>query len=60
MAFLSIGVLEAVELLHPRVSLTGFIEGRPLVLRWSAYTAFILGVVLFGVHRESQFIYFQF
>jgi alginate O-acetyltransferase complex protein AlgI len=59
-AVLSIAALETVEIVHPRVSLTGFIARRPLVLRWSAYTALILGVVLFGVHRESQFIYFQF
>ena len=60
LAVFSIVVLEAVELLHPRASLTGLIAQRPLVLRWSAYAAFILAVVLFGVHRESQFIYFQF
>jgi alginate O-acetyltransferase complex protein AlgI len=32
----------------------------PLPARWSAYTAFVLGCVLLGVHRETQFIYFQF
>ena len=32
----------------------------PLPARWSLYTAFVLGCVLLGVHRETQFIYFQF
>jgi alginate O-acetyltransferase complex protein AlgI len=59
-AVLSIVALEAVELLHHHVSLTGLLSQQPMVLRWSAYTAFIVGVVLFGVHQQSQFIYFQF
>jgi hypothetical protein len=46
--------------LHHRVSLTALLSQQPVALRWSAYTAFIVGVVLFGVHRQSQFIYFQF
>lgn len=59
-AVASILVLEAVEWLHARVSLTGLLSRRPLPLRWAAYTSFIAAVVLFGVYRESQFIYFQF
>lgn len=59
-AVLSLVALETVELLHPRVSLTAFLSRRPLVLRWAAYTTFVVGVVLFGIHRHSQFIYFQF
>ena len=59
-AILSIVVLESVELLHGRVSLTEFLSRRPLATRWATYTAFVLGVILFGVHQKSQFIYFQF
>jgi hypothetical protein len=28
--------------------------------RWTAYGGFALGCVLLGVHRDAQFIYFQF
>ena len=59
-AVMSIVTLEAIEWLHRRVPVATFVAQRPLVVRWSAYTAFILGVILFGIHRESQFIYFQF
>jgi hypothetical protein len=52
--------LELVQLLHGRFSLTQALAARPLVLRWSVYAGFVLAVVLFGVYRNSQFIYFQF
>ncbi len=32
----------------------------PIALRWSAYVSFVIGVVLFGIYRQAQFIYFQF
>ena len=32
----------------------------PLALRWPVYAGFVLAVVLFGVYRQTQFIYFQF
>jgi alginate O-acetyltransferase complex protein AlgI len=59
-AVLAIVALEVVQFLHSRESLTGLIAARPIVVRWSVYAAFVLGVVLFGVYRETQFIYFQF
>jgi alginate O-acetyltransferase complex protein AlgI len=59
-AALSLVFLEAVELSHQRFSLTKLVSQRPLIVRWSTYIAFIVGVALFGVHRASQFIYFQF
>jgi hypothetical protein len=59
-AVLAIVVLETVQFVHSRVSLTALIAGRPIVVRWSVYAGFVLGVVLFGVYRETQFIYFQF
>ena len=31
-----------------------------LVIRWAAYVALVMVVILFGVYRHSQFIYFQF
>ncbi len=59
-AVLAIVVLEVVERCHARFSLSRFFACRPLPLRWTAYAGFVLGVVLFGVYRKSQFIYFQF
>jgi alginate O-acetyltransferase complex protein AlgI len=59
-ALLSIVFLELVQSLHRRVSLTDVLATRPLVLRWSVYAGFVLAIVLFGVYRNSQFIYFQF
>lgn len=59
-AVLSIVFLEAVQLLQGRVSLTGLLARRPLVLRWTVYVSFVMAVVLFGVFRKGQFIYFQF
>ena len=32
----------------------------PIALRWGAYVSLVLGVVLFGIYRQAQFIYFQF
>jgi hypothetical protein len=59
-AVLSIVALELAEVLHGRVSLTSVLSHRPVGFRWAVYTAFVIGVVLFGIHRSSQFIYFQF
>jgi D-alanyl-lipoteichoic acid acyltransferase DltB (MBOAT superfamily) len=59
-ALLSIAVLEAVEVLNRRKSLTMQVAAWPLALRWPVYAAFVVCVVLFGIHRQSQFIYFQF
>jgi len=59
-AVLSVAFVEAVQLLHGRVSVTRFISDRPLVLRWAVYASFVLAVVLLGVYRKNQFIYFQF
>jgi D-alanyl-lipoteichoic acid acyltransferase DltB (MBOAT superfamily) len=32
----------------------------PLTARWAAYAAFVILVVMFGVYRNTEFIYFQF
>jgi hypothetical protein len=59
-AVLSIVFLELVQWQNGRFSVTRVLARRPLVLRWSVYAGFVLAVVLFGVYRQSQFIYFQF
>jgi alginate O-acetyltransferase complex protein AlgI len=59
-AILSIVALESVELVHGRFSITEFLSRRPVATRWATYATFVVGVILFGVHQKSQFIYFQF
>jgi alginate O-acetyltransferase complex protein AlgI len=59
-AIAAIAVLEIGQLLHGRISFPKLFIRMPIFIRWSAYTAFMLAVVLFGVYRETQFIYFQF
>jgi alginate O-acetyltransferase complex protein AlgI len=59
-AILAIVVLESVQLLHRRISLTRQVARFPVVVRWPVYAGFVLLVVLLGVYRNNQFIYFQF
>ena len=60
LALLSILFLESWEILKKRFALPSIIIRLPIVPRWAFYVAAVLGVIMFGVYRESQFIYFQF
>jgi D-alanyl-lipoteichoic acid acyltransferase DltB (MBOAT superfamily) len=53
-------VLELVQLLNSRVRLASLVVKAPLVPRWAIYGSFVFLVVLFGIFRNAQFIYFQF
>lgn len=53
-------LLEIVQLLNGRMRLTNFVLRAPLAPRWALYASFVFVVILFGVFRNSQFIYFQF
>ena len=59
-AIAAIAVLEIGQFLHGRVSFSSLTIRVPMVVRWTGYAAFMMAVVLFGVYRETQFIYFQF
>ena len=59
-AIAAIAVLEIGQLLHGRISFPKLVVRTPMPWRWAGYTAFMLAVVLFGVYRNAQFIYFQF
>ena len=59
-ALAGIAILEAVQLLDRRIGVTEVLGRLPLSLRWPLYASAILGVIMFGVFRKSQFIYFQF
>jgi hypothetical protein len=49
-----------VQFLHARQSMGQRIERLPVLVRWPGYVAAVFAVVLFGVYRATQFIYFQF
>jgi hypothetical protein len=53
-------VLEVVQILESRMALSSKITRMPMILRWPTYAAITFGIILFGVYRETQFIYFQF
>jgi alginate O-acetyltransferase complex protein AlgI len=59
-AIAAIAVLEIGQLLHGRIPIPKLVVHTPMPWRWAGYTAFMLTVVLFGVYRNAQFIYFQF
>lgn len=60
-AVAAILVLEIGQLLaQSSLSVTSVLGRWPRPARWAAYAAFVMLVVLFGVYRNTQFIYFQF
>jgi len=56
----AIAFLEVVQYLQPRVFLSARIARLPTPFRWTLYASSVMGVVMFGVFRKTQFIYFQF
>jgi alginate O-acetyltransferase complex protein AlgI len=59
-ALASLLCLEAVEWWHRRRRFTLTLSAQTMPVRWAVYVGCVLLVVLFGVYRETQFIYFQF
>ncbi len=59
-AVVGIASLEAVQLLQNRVSLSAIVARLPLVHRWAVYAGAVIAVIMFGIFRQTQFIYFQF
>ena len=59
-AFGGIALLELGQLLNGRLAVKSFVLSLPTPLRWAGYATFVLGVVLCGIFRQTQFIYFQF
>jgi D-alanyl-lipoteichoic acid acyltransferase DltB (MBOAT superfamily) len=53
-------LLEFGQWLQRQPSFPTTVARFPLALRWACYSAVMLGVVLFGIYRKAQFIYFQF
>ena len=59
-AIVSILVLESGQLFGSKIGVPSLLGKMPTALRWSAYGAFVMIVIMFGVYRNTQFIYFQF
>jgi alginate O-acetyltransferase complex protein AlgI len=59
-AIVAIAALEVFESLRGRFKLSDVVLRLPLAPRWALYATAIYVVVLFGVFRQTQFIYFQF
>jgi len=53
-------LLEVGQLLQRRVSISAALARLSLMPRWAVYASFVIGVLMFGVYRKTQFIYFQF
>jgi alginate O-acetyltransferase complex protein AlgI len=53
-------LLEAGQLFQSRFALLSKLGAIPRALRWALYLLCVFGVILFGVFRDAQFIYFQF
>ena len=59
-ALAGILVLEAGQLLHHKCAIVSILRRLPTAPRWLAYLGFVTAVLMFGVYRDAQFIYFQF
>ena len=59
-AIVAIAVLEIGEALQSRRAFPTAIGALPIAVRWGTYAAAVFSILLFGVFRQTQFIYFQF
>ena len=58
--FGAIGIMEIVHVIQSRYPLRPLLRKGPLILRWSAYSALLWSIFLFGVLKQQEFIYFTF
>jgi alginate O-acetyltransferase complex protein AlgI len=59
-AIAGIVFLEGVQVLQMRIPIGTFFARLPAVPRWGVYAGSVICVLMFGVFRKTQFIYFQF
>jgi alginate O-acetyltransferase complex protein AlgI len=59
-AVAAILVLEFGQLWGRAVSVPSFVGRLQTPARWALYASLVMAVVMFGVYRKTQFIYFQF
>lgn len=60
LALLSILFLEVGQFVWRKMSLPRILMRLPVTPRWALYLGFSMVVIMFGVYRKNQFIYFQF
>lgn len=53
-------ILEIGQWINLRFPVVETVERWPLLVRWPAYLTLLFTVILCGVYRQAQFIYFQF
>jgi len=56
----SILFMEFIHLLQERIRMREFLDNKPLLMRWTIYIIITLAILLFGVYKGTEFIYFQF
>lgn len=59
-SMLMIAVLLCGQILQSRTRFLSMLARRPLFLRWTAYSALLWSIFLFGIFRHKEFIYFTF
>lgn len=59
-AILAVLSLEVIQCLNRKVALGDMITRLPTFVRWPAYACLVFAVIMLGVYRSNQFIYFQF
>lgn len=59
-AFASILLMEFVHIIQEHKGMRHFLSDKPKWLRWAIYVTLILFILLFGVFKNKEFIYFQF
>jgi D-alanyl-lipoteichoic acid acyltransferase DltB (MBOAT superfamily) len=55
-----VAVLETVHVFQAKGMTLDWLSRRPLPVRWVLYSALIWAIVIFGVFRQKEFIYFTF
>jgi hypothetical protein len=55
-----VAVLETVHVFQAKGMTLDWLSRRPLPVRWALYSALIWAIVIFGVFRQKEFIYFTF
>jgi len=56
----SVGLAEFLNFVRRQGSIIDSLSNRPILLRWTAYYAMVIGILLLGQFGSKEFIYFQF
>ncbi len=59
-SFAAIALLIFIHIIESRFGVRNLLSEKPLWLRWAADYSLIVGIIIFGVFKHAEFIYFQF